>query len=74
MFVVGHQWLHLKVFIALNLTSVIFIATVRPYETRLLNNLNLFNEVISLLVSYVLLTLQNMGYDPEQLYEIGYTA
>ena len=74
MFVVGHQWLHLQVFIVLALISLIFVATVRPYETRLLNNLNLFNEVISLLVSYVLLTLQNIGYDPEQLYEIGFSA
>ena len=68
MFVVGHQWLHLKVFIALTLTSVIFIVVVRPYETGLLNNLNLFNEVTGLLVAYVILVLQNKGYDPEQLY------
>ena len=61
MFVVDHQWLHLHVFIGLTLTSVIFVASVRPYETRLLNNLNLFNGVISLLVSYVLLVLQNKG-------------
>ena len=74
MFVMGHQWLHLYVFIALTLISVIFVATVRPYETRLLNNLNLFNEVISLLVAYVLLVLQNMAYDPEQLYTTAYFA
>jgi len=61
MFVVGHQWLHLQVFIHLNLISVIFSVTVRPYETRLLNNLNLFNEVTGLLVSYVMLGLQNKG-------------
>ena len=61
MFVVGHQWLHLQVFIILALISVIFVATVRPYETRLLNNLNLFNEVTGLLVSYVILILQNKG-------------
>ena len=61
MFVVGHLWLHLQVFIHLNLLSVIFAVTVRPYETRLLNNLNLFNEVTGLLVSYVMLGLQNKG-------------
>ena len=74
MFVVGHQWLHLQVFINLTLTSVIFVASVRPYETGLLNNLNLFNEVTGLLVAYVILVLQNKGYDPEQLYEIGNIA
>ena len=61
MFVLGHQWLHLQVFIALNVIAIIFVVVVRPYETRLLNNLNLFNEVTGLLVSYVLLVLQNMG-------------
>ena len=61
MFVVGHQWLHLQVFIVLTLISLIFIATVRPYETRLLNNLNIFNEVTGLLVAYVILVLQNMS-------------
>jgi len=74
MFVSGHQWLHLHVFIVLTLISLIFVATVRPFETRLLNNLNLFNQVISLLVSYVLLVLQNKGADPEQLYGIAYIA
>jgi len=61
MFVVGHQWLHLQVFIVLTLISLIFIATVRQYETRLLNNLNIFNEVTGLLVAYVILVLQNMS-------------
>ena len=61
MFVLGHQWLHLQVFIALNVTAIIFGVAVRPYETRLLNNLNSFNEVTGLLVSYVILVLQNMG-------------
>ena len=71
MFVSGHQWLHLKVFIAFNLIAIIFVVAVKPYETRLLNNQNIFNEVTGLLVSYVILILQNMSQDPEQLNVIG---
>ena len=51
---------------AFNLVSVIFVIAVRPFELRLLHYLNVFNEVIGLLVSYILLTLQDMSYDPEQ--------
>ena len=71
MFVLGHQWLHLQVFIHFNLIAIIFVVAVKPYETRLLNNQNIFNEVTGLLVSYVILILQNMSQDPEQLNEIG---
>ena len=71
MFVSGHQWLHLKVFIAFNLIAIIYVVAVKPYDSRLLNNLNIFNEVTGLLVSYVILILQNMSQDPEQLNVIG---
>ena len=74
MFVVGHQWLHLQVFIVLTLIAISFVVAVKPYETRSKNNLDLFNEVTGLLVSYVILVLQSKGYDPEQLYELGYVA
>jgi len=74
MFVLDHPWLHLQVFIVLTLIAISFVVAVKPYETRSKNNLDLFNEVTGLLVSYVILVLQSKGYDPEQLYELGYVA
>ena len=55
----------MQLFIALNLLSVTYVVTVRPFDSTLLHFLNLFNEVISLLASYMILPLQNMEYDPE---------
>ena len=62
----------MQLFIALNLFSVMYVLSVRPFESRLLHFLNLFNEVISLLASYIMLPLQNMEYDPEEHYEMAY--
>ena len=65
MFVLNRQWIQLQLFIALNLFSVTYVVSVRPFDSTLLHFLNLFNEVISLLASYMILPLQNMEYDPE---------
>ena len=72
MFVLNRQWIQLQLFIALNFLSVTYVVTVRPFESRLLNFLNLINEVIGLLASYMILPLQNMEYDPEVHYEMAY--
>jgi len=47
------------------------VFVVRPYAEVYLNRLNIFNELIAVLISYVLLALQDVGYDPEQQEEIG---
>ena len=65
MFVLGLQWLQLHIFIALSHVSVIYVVAVRPYETTLLNFLNIFNEIVGLLAGYFLLPLQDMAYDPD---------
>lgn len=57
MYVLKRQWLQIQVFMALNLVSVIYTITVRPFESSLLNNLNIANEVIGLLATYLLLPL-----------------
>ena len=72
MFVLNRQWIQLQLFIALNFLSVTYVVTVRPFESRLLNFLNLINEMIGLLASYMILPLQNMEYDPEVHYEMAY--
>ena len=59
MFVLKMQWLQLQLFIALSLVAVIYVIACRPYETKLLNFLNIFNEIIGLAAGYLLLPLQD---------------
>ena len=47
---------------------------VRPYEKAELNLLNIFNEFVGLMVSYVILPLQDNYYDPDSHAEIGKVA
>ena len=71
MFVQERQWLQTQVFIQLNFLSSGYVLVVRPFDRAYLNFLNILNESIVLVVSYCILPLQDMGNDPEQLYEIG---
>ena len=44
---------------------------VRPYDSAILNNLNILNEVFSLFASYLLLELQDGHYSPDDMLTIG---
>ena len=61
----------MEVFIAVNFFSLTYLVLVWPYENDRLNYMNIFNGVISLVVSYLILPLQDIRYDPDQLYELG---
>jgi len=65
MFVNEKQWLQLQVFILLNFVSLTYQVVVRPYEKAELNFLNIFNESVGLVASYLLLPLQDKVYNPE---------
>ena len=72
MFVLNLQWLQLHTFILLSLIAVTHTSTVRPFESTLVNFLNIFNELIGLIAGYLILHLQDMRYPPEQLYDMAY--
>ena len=74
MFVLQMQWLQLQLFIAFSLVAVIYVIAYKPYETTLLNFLNIFNEIIGLVAGYLLLPLQDKSYEPEMHYEMAYFA
>ena len=59
MFLTGVQWnfLHIIVFMLQNLLSLVFLVVIKPYELRANNYLNIFNESISLLVSYFIASI-----------------
>ena len=43
----------------------------QPFEKAELNFLNIFNELIGLLASYIILPLQDNNYTPDSQVEIG---
>ena len=57
MFVHEMQWLQVMTFMAQNLISVCFLIIVMPYEDKKNNYLNIFNEVLSVLVSYFIIVV-----------------
>ena len=65
------QWVQLQLFITLNFVSLSYQLVVRPYDKPELNFLNIFNELIGLIVSYIILQMQDKYYDPDSHYEIG---
>ena len=71
MFVLGKGWLQVLSFMALNLLSACFLVYVMPYEEPYNNYLNIFNEFISLIVSYYICQINDLRYDPEVKNEIG---
>ena len=50
-------WLQLQVFIQLNFVALVYIVDVMPFEKAELNFLNIVNEIIGLVGSYMILEL-----------------
>lgn len=65
MFIVGHPFVQVLIFMLMNLFSLGFIITVMPYAVASNNYQNLLNEVISLLVSYFVVQINDQRYEPE---------
>ena len=59
MFLVGHPWIQVLSFMLQNLISLAWLMAVRPYETMFNNYLNIFNELISLLVAYLIIQVND---------------
>jgi len=59
MFVLSYRWIQLQLFIALNFLSLLSAFVVLPFQETHMNLLNVLNEFFGLLISYVLLSLQD---------------
>jgi len=55
----------------MNLLAVIFILAVEPFENPLMNKIGLFNEVVALVISYLIAQINDLRYDPESAAQIG---
>ena len=71
MFVVGRPWIQVISFMLQNLLSLAFLLSVKPYEKASNNYLNIFNELVSLLISYLIVQISDLKYKPEILEKIG---
>ena len=70
-FVIRKPWLQVMSFMLLSFISLSFMLVVRPYNSAIINNSNIFNEFFSLLASYFLLELQDFRYEPDDMLTIG---
>ena len=68
---VGRPWISVLTFMILNLISVVFQCSVKPYAKALDNYLNIFNGLLSLVVAYLIVQLSDLKYDPETKEKIG---
>ena len=59
MFEESYPWLHVMIFIALTLVSLVFMVIVRPYDEMLANVLSISNEFFCLLIACLILPLQD---------------
>eukprot|EP00354_Favella_ehrenbergii_P004702 CAMPEP_0170460108 /NCGR_PEP_ID=MMETSP0123-20130129/6585_1 /TAXON_ID=182087 /ORGANISM="Favella ehrenbergii, Strain Fehren 1" /LENGTH=68 /DNA_ID=CAMNT_0010724941 /DNA_START=703 /DNA_END=909 /DNA_ORIENTATION=- len=66
MTVVGYRWIQMQVFITMNFMAFVHAFVVRPFEETHLNLLNIVNELFGVLLSYLLLILQDPMYTPEE--------
>ena len=48
----------------INFCSLCFLVDQQPFEKPLLNYLSMFNETMGLLISYLLLPLQDLKFEP----------
>ena len=57
-------WLQVLIFMSQNLISTVFLLVVMPYEELFNNLLNIFNEVISLIIAYYITQNNDLRYEP----------
>ena len=71
MFVIGRPWISVLSFMLQNVISLSFLLSIKPYATKSDNYLNSFNGLISLLVSYLIVQLSDLKFNPETIEIIG---
>ena len=52
---------------------IIYLAKVKPFESRLLNRVEIFNECIVLIASYHLFMFTKFTSDPDTQYQVGWS-
>ena len=57
MFLESYAWLQIIVFTSFSLSSNFYLAYTMPYKERLTNRISLFNELDTLLISYLVMVL-----------------
>ena len=65
MYVLEQQWLQVILFMCMNLFSLIFVLVVKPLKNTSMNYLSALNEFFAVLISYLILQINNPAYGPE---------
>ena len=65
MYVLEQQWLQVILFMCMNLFSFIFVLVVKPFQNNSMNYLSALNEFFAVLISYLILQINNPAYGPE---------
>ena len=65
-------WLHLAFYGATTIATLIYIGYMRPFETEYENKVEMFNELMNLMVLYLLICFTDFVPDLSMRFLIGY--
>ena len=71
MFIINKQWLHVIVFTALSLFSLVFLLATKPYKERSDNDIFVLNDLINLMCSYLIIQINDLRSEPPTSEHIG---
>ena len=71
MFVLEHPWLQASIFTSLSFLYLVYLLLVEPFEEVAELRLRVFNEYISLVISYLIMILNGHCYDGNDYMQVG---
>ena len=71
MFVSQEQWLQVILFMTMNVGASAFLLSTKIFEDNAMNYLSVFNEMIILSISYLIMQTNDLKHEPEQREIIG---
>ena len=69
----AHNYFQLQLIVVKTFLSMVYIGSLRPYELKLANSLEFFNEIFSTLCTYILVTFTEFVPDAQTRYKNGWS-
>ena len=62
-FLAHESWCQVLLFMALSVSFILYLGFTNPYKSKKENSLNLFNEGITIIVAYIVMSLNGLCHD-----------
>ena len=69
----AYSYFQLQLIVVKTFLSMVYIGSLRPYELKLANSVEFFNEIFSTLCAYILVTFTEFVPDAQTRYENGWS-